>query len=111
MTRTLSAGRTVRAADQRRILGRPRGAVRGRQGKCRRDSAAGEGHETRPSVAVAPRSSSASATIGEMYVERAGDAGPKVVLVHGTATPGGANWGAQRPLATDHRLVLPHRTG
>ncbi len=46
-----------------------------------------------------------------MYVERLGESGPTVVLVHGSVTPGWATWDAQRPLADRYRLVVPHRTG
>ena len=46
-----------------------------------------------------------------MYVERLGESGPTVVLVHGSVTPGWATWEAQRPLADRYRLVVPHRTG
>ena len=34
-----------------------------------------------------------------MYVERLGESGATVVLVHGSVTPGWATWDAQRPLA------------
>ncbi len=46
-----------------------------------------------------------------MYVERLGESGPTVVLVHGSVTPGWASWEAQRPLADLYQLVVPHRTG
>jgi pimeloyl-ACP methyl ester carboxylesterase len=46
-----------------------------------------------------------------MYVERAGEHGPMVVLVHGSVLPGWGTWSEQRPLADRYRLVLPHRTG
>ena len=46
-----------------------------------------------------------------MHVERLGESGPTVVLVHGSVTPGWATWEAQRPLADRYRLVVPHRTG
>jgi pimeloyl-ACP methyl ester carboxylesterase len=46
-----------------------------------------------------------------VHVERAGESGPRVVLVHGSAAPGWKTWAAQRPLASDHRLVVPHRSG
>jgi pimeloyl-ACP methyl ester carboxylesterase len=34
-----------------------------------------------------------------------------VMLVHGSVAPGWGTWAAQRPLASDHRLVVPHRSG
>lgn len=46
-----------------------------------------------------------------MYVERAGVRGPQVLLVHGSILPGWRTWHAQRPLADEFRLVVPHRTG
>lgn len=46
-----------------------------------------------------------------MYVERAGERGPQVLLVHGSIVPGWQTWNAQRPLADHLRLVIPHRTG
>lgn len=46
-----------------------------------------------------------------MYVERAGAAGPLVLLVHGSILPGWRTWTAQRPLAEHYRLLVPHRTG
>lgn len=46
-----------------------------------------------------------------MYVERLGESGPTVVLVHGSVAPGWATWEAQRPLADRYQLVVPHRTG
>ena len=46
-----------------------------------------------------------------MYVERLGDDGPAVLLVHGSFLPGWLTWAAQRPLAERYRLVVPHRTG
>jgi pimeloyl-ACP methyl ester carboxylesterase len=46
-----------------------------------------------------------------MYVERAGESGPQVLLVHGSIVPGWQTWNAQRPLADHLRLVIPHRTG
>jgi pimeloyl-ACP methyl ester carboxylesterase len=46
-----------------------------------------------------------------LHVERAGDAGPTVVLVHGDGPPGWSAWEAVRPLADRFRLVLPHRGG
>ena len=46
-----------------------------------------------------------------MYVERAGEQGPVVVLLHGSAAPGWGTWSAQRSLANDHRLVVPHLPG
>lgn len=46
-----------------------------------------------------------------MYVDRAGQAGPLVLLVHGSILPGWRTWNAQRLLATQYRLVVPHRSG
>lgn len=46
-----------------------------------------------------------------MHVERAGDTGPVVLLVHGSGAAGWDAWALQRPLAADYRLVVPHRTG
>jgi pimeloyl-ACP methyl ester carboxylesterase len=46
-----------------------------------------------------------------MYVERVGERGPRVLLVHGSILPGWQTWHAQRPLADHLRLVVPHRTG
>jgi len=37
--------------------------------------------------------------------------GPRVVLLHGSVTPGWATWNAQRPLAEKFTLVVPTRTG
>jgi pimeloyl-ACP methyl ester carboxylesterase len=46
-----------------------------------------------------------------MHIERAGDHGPRVLLVHGSTAPGWVTWSAQRPLAEDYRMVVPHRSG
>lgn len=46
-----------------------------------------------------------------MYVDHAGQAGPRVLLVHGSTLPGWRTWSAQRPLAEHFRLVVPHRSG
>ncbi|HSO28941.1 MAG TPA: alpha/beta hydrolase [Candidatus Sulfomarinibacteraceae bacterium] len=46
-----------------------------------------------------------------MHVERAGDRGPVILLVHGSILPGWRTWSAQRPLAEHCRLVVPHRSG
>jgi pimeloyl-ACP methyl ester carboxylesterase len=46
-----------------------------------------------------------------LHVERLGESGPRLVLVHGSASPGWATWSAQRPLADRFRLVLPIRSG
>ncbi|HEX6138879.1 MAG TPA: alpha/beta hydrolase [Candidatus Limnocylindria bacterium] len=46
-----------------------------------------------------------------MYVERIGDSGPRVLLVHGGIVPGWQTWEAQRVLAGEYRLVVPHRPG
>lgn len=45
-----------------------------------------------------------------MYVEVLGN-GPRVVLVHGSVTPGWMTWGSQKPLAEHFTLVVPTRTG
>lgn len=46
-----------------------------------------------------------------MYVERVGERGPRLLLVHGGIVPGWRTWEAQRPLAEHYRLVVPHRPG
>ena len=46
-----------------------------------------------------------------LHVERAGETGPTVVLVHGNGPPGWGAWDAVRPLADRYRLVVPHRGG
>jgi pimeloyl-ACP methyl ester carboxylesterase len=46
-----------------------------------------------------------------VYVDRAGDSGPLVLLLHGSILPGWRTWNAQRPLAEHYRLVVPHRSG
>ena len=47
-----------------------------------------------------------------MHVERLGDHGPRLLLVHGSIAPGWATWSAQRELAEEgYRLVVPHRSG
>jgi pimeloyl-ACP methyl ester carboxylesterase len=46
-----------------------------------------------------------------MYVERIGESGPRLLLVHGGIVPGWQTWHAQRELAETHRLVVPHRPG
>lgn len=46
-----------------------------------------------------------------MYVERLGERGPRLLLVHGGIVPGWQTWAAQRPLAEHYRLVVPHRPG
>ncbi|HEU4672587.1 MAG TPA: hypothetical protein VFS32_06800, partial [Candidatus Limnocylindrales bacterium] len=46
-----------------------------------------------------------------MYVERVGEGGPRLLLVHGGIVPGWQTWEAQRPLAEAYRLVVPHRPG
>jgi pimeloyl-ACP methyl ester carboxylesterase len=46
-----------------------------------------------------------------LHVERDGDAGPTVVLIHGNGPPGWGAWDAARPLADRYRLVVPHRGG
>ena len=45
------------------------------------------------------------------HVERAGDAGATVFLIHGNGPPGWGAWEAARPLADRYRLVVPHRGG
>lgn len=47
----------------------------------------------------------------QLYIERAGDHGPTVVLVHGSGRPGWGAWAAQRPLTDRYQLVVPHRSG
>jgi pimeloyl-ACP methyl ester carboxylesterase len=37
--------------------------------------------------------------------------GPRIVLVHGSVTPGWMTWNPQRPLARNFTLVVPIRTG
>jgi pimeloyl-ACP methyl ester carboxylesterase len=37
--------------------------------------------------------------------------GPRLVLVHGSVTPGWMTWSAQRPLASQFTLVVPVRSG
>lgn len=46
-----------------------------------------------------------------MYVEQLGEGGPRLLLVHGGIVPGWQTWEAQRPLAEDFRLIVPHRPG
>jgi pimeloyl-ACP methyl ester carboxylesterase len=46
-----------------------------------------------------------------MYVERLGERGPRILLVHGGIVPGWQTWEAQRPLAERFQLVVPHRPG
>jgi pimeloyl-ACP methyl ester carboxylesterase len=46
-----------------------------------------------------------------VYIDHAGEAGPPVLLVHGSILPGWRTWNAQRPLAELYRLVVPHRSG
>lgn len=48
---------------------------------------------------------------GPMYVERVGETGPRLLLVHGGIVPGWQTWEAQRVLAEEYRLVVPHRPG
>jgi pimeloyl-ACP methyl ester carboxylesterase len=45
-----------------------------------------------------------------VHVETLGD-GPRLVLVHGSVTPGFMTWGAQKPLADRYTLVVPYRSG
>ena len=45
-----------------------------------------------------------------MLVEFAGS-GPRLVLVHGSVTPGWMTWNAQRPLSSRFTLVVPIRSG
>ena len=51
------------------------------------------------------------AGVSPLHAERAGESGPTVLLVHGSGAPGWGTWEAQRPLAEDYRLVVPHRSG
>jgi pimeloyl-ACP methyl ester carboxylesterase len=37
--------------------------------------------------------------------------GPRLVLVHGSVTPGWMTWNAQKPLASEFTLVVPIRSG
>jgi pimeloyl-ACP methyl ester carboxylesterase len=47
-----------------------------------------------------------------MHVERLGDHGPRILLIHGSTSPGWATWAAQRELAQEgYRLIVPHRSG
>jgi pimeloyl-ACP methyl ester carboxylesterase len=46
-----------------------------------------------------------------MYVARAGERGPAVLLIHGSGPPGTGAWTAQMPLADRFRLIAPHRKG
>jgi pimeloyl-ACP methyl ester carboxylesterase len=48
---------------------------------------------------------------GPMAVTTWGASGPPAVLVHGGGAGGAAAFASQRPLARDHRLVLPDRPG
>jgi pimeloyl-ACP methyl ester carboxylesterase len=45
-----------------------------------------------------------------MHVETLGT-GPRLVLLHGSVTPGWATWNAQKPLADRFTLVVPVRSG
>jgi hypothetical protein len=45
-----------------------------------------------------------------MHVEIVGR-GPRLVLVHGSVTPGWVTWNGQKPLASRFTLVVPTRTG
>jgi pimeloyl-ACP methyl ester carboxylesterase len=45
-----------------------------------------------------------------MHVEMLGS-GPRLVLVHGSVTPGWMTWNAQKPLAERFTLVVPVRSG
>ena len=44
------------------------------------------------------------------HVEKLG-AGPRIVLLHGSVTPGWVTWNAQKPLADRFTLVVPIRSG
>ena len=46
-----------------------------------------------------------------MHVERLGERGSRLLLVHGGIVPGWQTWEAQRPLAEHDQLVVPHRPG
>lgn len=46
-----------------------------------------------------------------LHVEALGDAGPRLVLVHGSTAPGWRTWSRQRALADRFRLVVPHLSG
>ena len=45
-----------------------------------------------------------------MHVETLGS-GPRMVLLHGSVTPGWTTWNAQKPLARSFTLVVPIRSG
>ena len=47
---------------------------------------------------------------GLRHVETRGS-GPRLVLLHGSVTPGWLTWGAQQPLADRFTLVVPIRSG
>ncbi len=47
----------------------------------------------------------------DLHVERAGDSGPTLLLIHGNGPPGWGAWGDVRPLADRYRLIAPHRGG
>lgn len=46
-----------------------------------------------------------------LHVTKRGDAGPVVVLVHGTAMPGRLSWAPQKPLAAKYQLEIVDRRG
>lgn len=46
-----------------------------------------------------------------LNVETLGAAGPRLVLVHGSTSPGWRTWSRQRALADRFRLVVPHLPG
>ncbi len=46
-----------------------------------------------------------------MHVERVGTGAQTIVFIHGSMAPGWETWSAQRELASDFTLVVPHRSG
>jgi pimeloyl-ACP methyl ester carboxylesterase len=46
-----------------------------------------------------------------LHIERWGEQGPQVLLVHGSVANGEMTWAAQRPLADDRRVVVLDRRG
>jgi pimeloyl-ACP methyl ester carboxylesterase len=47
----------------------------------------------------------------DLHIDRWGDRGAPVLLVHGSVTNGEMTWGQQRPLARRHRLLVLDRRG
>lgn len=46
-----------------------------------------------------------------MHVERVGAGAQTIMFIHGSLAPGWGTWSAQRELASEFRLVVPHRSG